>query len=249
MRLTRVFTPVFDSLSSLLYPQACALCGATVERRADGVVCHACWSTTRTFTLSDTLCWKCGRLTIKPVAVPEPLEIRCRACDQESFTAVRACGVYEGALRASVLALKHEPLLCQRIVDMLCAVQQREPLSRTTVVVPVPLHETREHSRGFNQAAVIARQVSQANGIPLHESKLIRVSHPEQHRAGLDARGRRDTVANAFQVSHPRFVDGESVLLVDDVFTTGATVNSCSAELIAAGAKEVFVLTIARAGS
>jgi predicted amidophosphoribosyltransferase len=74
----------------------------------------------------------------------------------------------------------------------------------------------------------------------------VRVSESEKYRAGLDVKGRRDTVAEAFRVIHPRLVTGENVLLVDDVFTTGATVSACAEVLIAAGARSVFVLTLAR---
>ena len=83
--------------------------------------------------------------------------------------------------------------------------------------------------------------------LPLDEVSVVRVSSSEKYRAGLDAKGRRDTVAGAFEVRQPRLVAGENILLVDDVFTTGATVSACSQALLAAGANSVFVLTISRA--
>ena len=75
----------------------------------------------------------------------------------------------------------------------------------------------------------------------------MRVSSTEKYRAGLDAKGRHDTVAGAFEVRHPRLVSNEDILLVDDVFTTGATVSACAEALTGAGARKVFVLTISRA--
>ena len=83
--------------------------------------------------------------------------------------------------------------------------------------------------------------------MPLDEVSLVRVSSTEKYRAGLDAKGRRDTVTGAFEVRHPRLIANENVLLVDDVFTTGATVSACAAALLGAGAHNVFVLTISRA--
>jgi len=83
-------------------------------------------------------------------------------------------------------------------------------------------------------------------GLQCDEVSLIRTVYSERHRAGMDAKGRRDSVASAFSVRYPRLIEDESVLLVDDVFTTGATVSACSVALLAAGAREVFVLTIAR---
>lgn len=93
---------------------------------------------------------------------------------------------------------------------------------------------------------MIAEKLSLASGLPLDNISLVRTSHTERHRAGMDATDRLKTVDNAFRVAHPALVAGENVLLVDDVFTTGATVSSCAKALLAAGAAEVFVLTVAR---
>ncbi|MGH9902421.1 MAG: ComF family protein, partial [Pyrinomonadaceae bacterium] len=96
---------------------------------------------------------------------------------------------------------------------------------------------------------VLARALAARTRLPLDEWSLVRATHSARHRAGMDAQSRRETVADAFAVRRPRLVEGERVLLVDDVFTTGATVSSCARALRAAGAEEVFVLTVARAGS
>ena len=90
---------------------------------------------------------------------------------------------------------------------------RREPLNLSTRVVPVPLHPKRLKTRGFNQASIIAQTVSKALKLPLDEVSLVRVSTTEKYRAGLDTKGRRDTVAGAFEVAHPRLVAGENILL------------------------------------
>ena len=172
--------------------------------------------------------------------------IACEACWKKTqiCTDIGAIGFYEGALRESILLLKRQPHLAPHIVDLL--VEAAKPLLFTKVV-PVPLHEERLRSRGFNQAAIIARELSRVVGVAVDETSLIRVSSSEKYRAGLDAKARRETVANAFAVRHPRLVENEQILLVDDVFTTGATVSACSKVLLAAGAKSVLILTLARA--
>jgi ComF family protein len=179
--------------------------------------------------------------------VPEKRDrVRCRRCDEDAFTAARACGAYEGALRASVLALKREPYISRHLVGLLVETQERSPLDKATRVIPVPLHSDREKERGFNQAAVIGSELARAARLPFDEVSLIRTVHSERHRAGMDAKGRRQTVAEAFSVRYPRLIEDECILVVDDVFTTGATVSACAAALLNAGAKEVYVLTIAR---
>ncbi|MCA1591259.1 MAG: double zinc ribbon domain-containing protein [Acidobacteria bacterium] len=239
---------LYAAALSLLYPQACAACNvASVEARRDMPACASCWQRTRIFSAEDTLCWKCG--TPAPGAVPEEKreQVRCRRCEPEAFTAARACGVYEGALRAAVLSLKREPHVGDRLARLLFETQRRAPLSSATRIVPVPLHSEREHERGFNQATLLGRALSALNHLPLDELSLVRVTHTEQHRAGMDARARRESVEEAFHVARPRLVEGERILLVDDVFTTGATVSSAASALRAAGALEVLVLTVARA--
>lgn len=245
MLLTRAYNLSYDSLLSLLYPQACAVCGGSVESRALGAACANCWQHTRIFS-RETICWKCGQPSLGIVPADKREDVRCHRCDQDAFAAARACGVYEGALRASVLLLKREPHICRRLCDELVNRQQQFPLNRATRIIPVPLHAEREQTRGFNQATLIGRELSRATSLPMDEVSLVRDKHVKRHRAGMDAKGRRETVADAFRVTHPALVAGERVLLVDDVFTTGATVSSCAGVLLDAGATEVFVLTIAR---
>jgi ComF family protein len=163
------------------------------------------------------------------------------------FNVARAVGPYEGALRESVLQLKQRPHVASQLEALLIAAAKREPLSSSTRIIPVPLHKKRLQSRGFNQASIVAEVLSKGLQLPLDEVSLVRVSSTEKYRAGLDAKGRRDTVAGAFEVRHPRLVENENILLVDDVFTTGATVSACAAALLGAGAQNVFVLTISRA--
>jgi len=246
MLLTRPVNFFFNALLSLVYPQACSLCGGSVEERCLGVACAQCWRETRTFTSRDIICWKCGALSLGTVVPEKQDQVRCRRCDGDAFTAARACGAYDGALRASVLALKREPYISQRLVNLLAETQERSPLDKATRVIPVPLHREREKSRGFNQAAVIGSELARHAQLLFDDVSLIRTVHSERHRAGLDAKGRRETVAEAFSVRYPRLIEDDHILLVDDVFTTGATASACAAALIAAGAKEVFVLTIAR---
>ncbi|HEU4934085.1 MAG TPA: ComF family protein [Pyrinomonadaceae bacterium] len=236
MSLTHAGEIICNAILTLAYPQICVICGQSVEQRRFDVACESCWQGTRIFADDDEICWKCGS--------PGPA---CGRCKSLTFTVARAVGMYEGALRESVLMLKRRPYVPPHVENLLVAAARREPMSESTTVMPVPLHSERRRARGFNQASVLAQTLSKSLRLPLDEVSLLRVSGSEKYRAGLDVKGRRDTVAGAFKVSHPRLVAGEDILLVDDVFTTGATVSACAEVLIAAGAKSVFVLTLARA--
>jgi len=238
---------LYDAALALIYPQACAVCGASVESRHDGVVCASCWQATRVFTDYDTVCWKCGLFTEAAISHDKRQSIRCGRCDDEAFSGARACGFYEDALRASILELKRQPHIATRLARLMFAAQQRDPLNSANLIVPVPLHPERERERGFNQALLLARELARLSGLPLDQHSIVRRVHTERHRAGMDAKARRQSVAEAFTVRHPKLVAGKRVLLVDDVFTTGATVSACAATLKDAGAEAVFVLTVARA--
>jgi len=186
-------------------------------------------------------------LAVDEVAPELRAEVRCRCCDSQSFTAARAIGLYEKALLESVLLLKRQPHISQHVEKLFAAAARREPLNASTRIVPVPLHDKKLKARGFNQASILAHSLSKSLGLPVDEVSLLRVSGSEKYRAGLDAKGRQETVAGAFVVRHPRLVANEDILLIDDVFTTGATVSACAEALIQAGARSVFVLTVARA--
>lgn len=244
----RQLDALYDATLALVYPMRCAACGASgVEARVDVPACAACWRATTIYTGEETCCWKCGAQALGEVPPEKRVDVRCRRCDADGFTAARALGKYEGALRASILTLKHEPYVSARLGRLLFHAQRRPPLDAATRIVPVPLHAERERERGFNQATLLARALATLSKLPLDEWSVARTKHTSRHRAGMDARARRETVESAFHVERPRLVEGERILLIDDVFTTGATVSACSQALKDAGASDVFVLTVARA--
>jgi len=151
-------------------------------------------------------------------------------------------------LRATVIRLKREPRIAKRLTQMLQRIGAREPLNGAELTMPVPLHAERERQRGFNQAAILARLVSKESGLPIDDQVLRRIKATERHRAGMDAQDRNHSVQRAFDVVRPDSVEGRSLLLLDDVYTTGSTITAACSSLLNAGAKSVNVLTIARVG-
>src|SRR5689334_11936425 len=187
--LTNLASHFADGLLTLIYPQACSICGHSIERRELMPACVDCWNSTRIFTGAETCCWKCGVVT-HAGRVSEPTVVRCHRCEGQEFEVARACGIYEGALRESILLLKRQPFLNKHLVRLLVAAARRPPLDAATRVIPVPLHAERERQRGFNQAQLMAQAIAPYLRLVSEESNLVRVSAANKYRAGLDAKGR-----------------------------------------------------------
>lgn len=160
------------------------------------------------------------------------------------YQAVYSYGFYEGALRKLVHLFKYQRIstLAEPLGQLLVAALPRG--ERFDLIVPLPLHWWRRYRRGFNQAALLAKPVSRATGWPVEQ--LLRRVKNTGAQAGLTRSARRRNVAGAFRVTDAERLRGKRVLLIDDVFTTGATAAAATAALRRAGAARVAVLTLAR---
>jgi ComF family protein len=153
--------------------------------------------------------------------------------------------IYEGPVAEAIKKFKYS-----RRMDMLPVLRHwlnqpacHQMVAAADLLVPVPLHVRRLQDRGFNQALLLAQAFPHK---PLGREALIRVRHTVP-QSGLNPRERRENVNKAFAVHHPEDIKGKRIVLVDDVYTTGATVRECARVLRQAGAREVTVLTVARA--
>ncbi len=234
---------IADTLLSVIYPQACQICEKSVEINADGVVCRACWDKTQVFSGAETLCHKCSLFLH---GNPTNFETFCHKCDEHFYDTARAVGIYENALSASILHLKEEPFVSKNLQNLFISAFEKSPFQDANLIVPVPLSKRRFLERGFNQAAVLAQILSKNTNINLDEQSLVRIVHTPIHRAAMDRKAREKTVENAFDVKRQKLIEGKKILLVDDVFTSGATVSSCAKTLKNKGAASVYVLTVAR---
>jgi len=217
----------------LLYPPRCAVCGRHDDflcascfdglPRADGARCDVCWS-------------------------PLGANGRCRACSERelALTRLRAVFRYEGEVRRLVHAFKFAghsaltPYLARPMLESLW-----EHGLEVDLVVPVPLTGLRRRRRGFNQAALLGREMAKGAGLPFEEP-LSRRRFPGPQARSASAIDRQRNVEGAFAVSKPEAVADRRVLLIDDITTTGATLDACARVLLAAGAGEVSALTFAR---
>lgn len=239
-----MLTKIFDSLLSLAYPQACQICQNSVESYEDGTVCQNCWRETRVFSGKETICHKCGRFLSESES---DFETFCHQCDAHFYDQARAVGLYKNGLQASVLHLKRSPFAAKRLREMFTSAFEKSDFQDAEKIIPVPLSEKRFIERGFNQAAVLAAILAKSTKIEVDEQSLVRTIHTPMHRAGMDTKARESSVKNAFAVKRPKLIEGKKILLVDDVFTSGATVSACAGVLKKNGATKIYVFTVARA--
>ena len=236
-RLSSLFNESLESLCAVLFPGDCAVCSQPLEEmnRLPAGLRAGCWGGLRRY--EGPACVDCGRPfpSSIPLTASKPLCGLCRR-DTFFFRKARSFGLYEGVLRQVILLVKfqrHERLgrrLGEKLMDTLT---QEEELLKSTRIVPVLLHRRRRRERGFNQAEILARGLTDRTGIPMDRDSLRRTRFtPPQ--TGLSPSARRANVRGAFDV-RGTLLRGHIVLLVDDVITTGATVNACARRLKQAG--------------
>jgi ComF family protein len=239
--LNRPLRATFDALLVVVFAPACAACAAPLDEPSRGPVCDACWRAI--LPITPPVCDRCGDPLAAWRAISLPLA-RCPRCRRKprSVDRARAIGEYEGALRAIVHALKYDGRrsLAAPLAAMMRA-RAGDLLGGVDYAVPVPLHPSRRRQRGFNQAADLARHLN----LPI--CLALRRTRATATQTGLPAAQRHKNVRDAFALTRRgRRLSGAVVLLVDDVSTTGATLDACARVLKAADVKEVRALTAAR---
>lgn len=218
----------------LLFPPRCIVC----QRTGDGWLCHKC--VTAFPRVVPPLCSRCGIA----LATGDLCE-RCRTLPLE-IDVIRSVFYFDGLLRDVIHRFKYDGLhvLAGPLAMEMghCWVEWAVP---TDVIMPVPLHSSRLRERGYNQAALLAREFARQTGLLLDEHTLVR-QRATQPQFELDFQQRKENVRGAFVARRDGIV-GKAILLIDDVCTTGATLEACATALYNAGAQSVCALTLARA--
>ncbi len=217
----------------ILFPPRCVGCG-----RAGVWLCTECLG--QISLVKPPFCTRCG-----DAVVADGLCARCRTSPLQ-IECIRSVVYFEGVLREAVHRLKYRGLtaLAGPLGGLMAAYWMQHPMS-ADVVVPVPLHAARLRERGYNQAALLTREMARRVGLVVDERTLIR-QRATAPQVGLDASQRKGNVRDAFRCSS-NSLTGKQVLLVDDVCTTGATLEACAVALYEGGARGVQALTLARA--
>lgn len=218
-----------------IYPPACGGCGKRGKRW-----CDDCNDASKRIT--PPLCIRCGR----PLSNSAEICDRCKT-DPPAFIALRSWAIYCGSIRRAIHQLKYRrdialgEVLAKGLIDILDST-----MWDIDIVAPIPLGKKRHKERGYNQAALLAFPLAIAKGLPYKNNALQRVQETTS-QVHLSREERARNVKNAFRADS-KIVAGHNIIIVDDVTTTGATMQACALALIDAGANCVYGLTLARAG-
>jgi ComF family protein len=229
---------------SFLYPEICQICAENRATPDEGFVCAKCRSHVR--WIKPPICQCCGL----PFEGAITNAFECGNCRdlEPNFVWARAAVASIDNVREVIHRYKYqralwfEPFLAGLLVEAAAPQLAGQGWSR---LIPVPLHPMREREREFNQAERLAARLSAATDIPLQRG-LVQRNIPTRTQTQLTREERRANVRRAFSIARKQKLDGERIILVDDVLTTGATTSACAGVLLAAGAAEVCVWTVAR---
>lgn len=237
-----------DALVSVIFPADCRICSELLVDSRRVPICPRCLASFD--RIPSTVCETCGcpLLGLRPTEEQRRL---CPACQNKTygFDCARSFAIYQGPLVRAILLLKFEQIeplgrwFAERLVELVA--RERDKFA-ADVVVPVPLHRQRERERGYNQAALISKPLAKRLRLP-HKAVLLMRTKARPDKRILSLEERWESVRGAFATRPGSQVDNLRVLLVDDVLTTGATLDACARALHEAGAKSVLGLTVARA--
>lgn len=244
LRLPEFLKSSLEAGLGFFYPEVCQICESSRATAAEGYVCRHCAGGVK--RIEPPCCECCGR----PYAGQITGTFVCSWCQETRiyYASARSAVVFDGVAQEVIHRYKYQQALW--FEPVLAAWLNQSAVAELRGggwhwVVPVPLHPVKQREREFNQAEVLARHLGLAAGIPLNVKLVKRVENtPSQTR--LTSEERIANVRNAFALKAGVVLQGEKIVLVDDVMTTGATVNACARVLRKAGASAVCVWTVAR---
>lgn len=238
-------TQFFNAFLDLFFPAKCLICEKDIIDTEQHGICKSCLSSIR--YISSPVCLKCGR----PFNSNIERDHLCGTCltSRVYFTKARAVGYYEGVLQEAIHRLKYnrKTFLTKPLGDLMIGPSSGSiDFKSYDFLIPVPLHFKRLRERGFNQALSLAKYIGKKHGIPIDYMSLKRIKW-ESPQINLSKKEREENVKGVFFLRDKNRLKDKSILLIDDVYTSGATVNECAKVLRKAEACKVDVLTLARA--
>lgn len=236
-----------DIILNLLFPQKpyCIACNKHLKL-GESLICSECAD--NLLPIMPPICPKCGKPLDPTMVLQNCSQVLCSDCRMTShlFVQARAYGHYDGVLKQLIYVFKYRrrPEISGFLGDKMAETLKKLKWPCFDYIVPVPLHKSRLQERGYNQAQLLADDISKKINVPVYNC-LIRTK-PTEHQTLLDKRLRRQNIEEAFKALRSFKLSGKKLLLIDDVYTTGATADSCTKALLSAGADKVYVFTCAR---
>jgi ComF family protein len=247
---------ILRSLIQFLYPAQCRHCEENLDPADGHYICKICWKEVK--FIEEPFCQTCGHplssLASLPVTFRHATEeqkkvFSCDECpDDVKFRKARAIAYYKSAVGTAITLLKDQDktIMANPLADLMFNTMPRLlDVQDYDYIMPVPIHKKKMRKRGYNQMELIGRRLSTKTGMPLELQSLVKsVNTPPQR--GLDAEDRQKNIKDSFEVSDRSKIEGKRILLIDDVMTTGATINECAKVLLKDGKvryTDVLVLT------
>lgn len=239
---------IVSSLLNPVFPNRCLICRSTIKKDIGDRVCLDCWKKVR---FSDgPLCPICGKPFLSGSTLLKSPDYRCGVCrkSRPHFSRHIYLGPYEGIL-SDVIRLfkfKKKAALAYPLSYLLC--RKIKNIPEIDIIIPVPLHPRRLRFREFNQSLLLSRLISNHLNRPVLKDVIVK-NKDTLPQVRLDGDKRRINMRNVFSITEDYLVNRKRVLLIDDVFTTGSTVNECAKTLKKSGAYSIYVLTLVMANN
>ena len=239
-----ILNEIFNNISNIIFPPQCISCANILKPSKEEIFCLTCREQIKYLTRS--LCPICGMAFLN-----SPSESHlCGNCleNKPYFSCARAVASYETIILDTIHQFKYSRDLSigSALASFLAAFSFPDfEFQVSAILVPVPLHIKKLRERGFNQSLILANALSKKKRIEVNFS-LLKRHKSTLTQTGLNKKEREQNIKGAFEVSDKKIISGKNVILIDDVYTTGATLNECAKTLMKAGAGKVAALTLAR---
>lgn len=249
MGMTRALLSWLHAALDFVFPAECMYCHKFLGDDRVAIFCQSCWS--KITFMTESVCPRCGQPYPSETALRQTPHFICGVCRTTKifFDRAVATAYYETVLKEAIHQFKfnYKTGLGKHLAQLMIANLSEElAISQYHVILPVPLHKIRQRHRGYNQSAILAKYIARYCKIPLMVDNLVRIRYTDSQALLEGRKARQTNVKNAFRVIHPTSLRDKHVILIDDVVTTGATVNECSKTLKEAGVKFILVLTLSR---
>ena len=239
LKVSSQLRDIFETAIVFLYPAKCRACDDFLGVAPVPYICTNCWQDVQ--FLEPPWCDICGTPGVDGL---------CDACaiSPPRYGKLRTIALYQTTLQQAIHLFKFEKkkAFARHLIQLMNAhIPSDCSIAGYDFVLPIPIHKKRLRERGFNQATLLADGLAKVEGVPVLTDVLVRKRHTVA-QSSLDSAARQQNIVGAFEVRNPNIISGKQLLVVDDVFTTGATIGEAVSELWTADPAEIDVLTLAR---